>query len=417
MGWHNRALLATVVAGGLAVRLALALTAAPFQAPDEAAHLRYVETLGRSGRLPVQPPTTWPHWEQFYQPPLAYGAFVAVEKIAGAASLPEPDRLRALRVVNALLGSVIAPIAYAVVGRLVSPGDWRPLLAALVIALFPGFAGNASVLNNDTLANLLAAALWLPLFSGGPTVRAAVKTGLLFGAACLSKLSVLPFAPLLFVAPLCRDPRSLGDALRRGTIASIVAAAIMLPWMVRNHLVYGSPLAIGVGSIPYTSLAGVFPDEMVATAAHPRPDRAFLQFWGNFGIYNNLHWKLIPYVLVPLASLGLVGWVRRPPAADGPFTGAAVAALFALALAATGLTAFSLRYYAAWQGRYLYTASVPVAMLLAGGWHRIVPASLRTAFAVVLAAGLLALDTMLVLRLHEFFAATAAARWAFSAEL
>ena len=88
-----------------------------------------------------------------------------------------------------------------------------------------------------------------------------------------------------------------------------------------------------------------------------------------------------------------------------------------VALAAAGLAAFSLRYHAAWQGRYLYTAAVPVATLLAGGWHRIVPARWRPACAVLLAAGLLALDTTLVLRLHAFFTAMAAGRWPFTAHL
>jgi hypothetical protein len=155
----------------------------------------------------------------------------------------------------------------------------------------------------------------------------------------------------------------------------------------------------------------------VAAAARSRPDRAFLQFWGHFGLYNNLHWNVIPYVLVPLASLALLGWVRRAPAADRAFTRGALAALAAVALAAIGLTAFSLRYHAAWQGRYLYTTALPVAMLLAGGWHRIVPAHRRGAFTLALAAGLLALDAILVLRLHEFFTTTPQARWPFTAEL
>ncbi len=412
-----RLLLAAVFAAAVALRLAMAFVIAPLQAPDEAAHLRYVQTLGDTGHLPVQPRATWPNWEQYYQPPLAYGVFVAVDRITGAASLPEPDRLRALRIVNALLGSAIVPIAYTVVRRLVPAGDWRPLLAALVIALFPGFAGSASVLNNDTLSNLLAAALWMPLLSGGAPRRTAVAAGLLLGAACLAKLSVLALAPLLVIVPLCKDPRSLTGALRYATMAGAVVALVLLPWMVRNYAVYGSPLAIDVGSISYASLSDVLPEAAVAAASRAQPGRAFLQFWGQFGVYNNLHWKMIPFVLVPLASLALIGWARRAPAADGSFTRAAVAALAALALAITGLTAFSLRYWAAWQGRYLYTTAVPVAMLLAGGWHHIVPARLRGAFILMLAAGLLTLDTILVLRLHGFFTAMPSARWPFTAEL
>jgi hypothetical protein len=418
---HSRRVsLAAVAAAAIAARVALALAIAPFQAPDEAAHLRYVETLGRTGRLPVQPQARWPDWEQFYQPPLAYATFVPAERVLARAGAPQDRRLRALRIVNAVLGSAMALVAYAIVGRLVPPGDWRPLLAALVVALFPGFAGNASVLNNDTLANLLAAVLWIPLVSpGGGTLRAGAVAGAIFGAACLAKLSVLALAPLLVLVPAVLVPGDTGGAVRRGAVAGVVAATVMLPWMVRNYAIYGNALAIGVGSVSFASLTPVLPAEAVAALARPRPERALLQFWGQFGIYNNLHADVILYVLLPLVVLALAGWLWRagPADTDRRFTRAALAALLAVGLAAAGLVAFSLRYHAAWQGRYLYTTVVPAAMLLAGGWHRAVPPRLRVAFVVLLATALLVLDGLLAYRLQHFYATAAPSRWPFSAAL
>lgn len=418
MSRRDRLVVAALVTAALALRAALALVIAPLQAPDEAAHLRYVETLGRTGRLPVQPAEPQPYWEQFYQPPLAYTLFVPVDKSLEAAGFLQTGRLRALRLTNAIYGALTVLAGYAVTARLTPAGDMRPILVAAVVAFFPGFAANASVLNNDALANLLAALLWIPLVGGDDGRRTAWVTGGLFGAACLAKLSVLALAPLLILVPLCHDPRDLRGGLRHAVLAAIVAGAIMLPWMLRNYHVYGDPLAIGVGSISFTKLAAGLPPDAVALLAHPQPARAFSQFWGHFGIFNNLHWQIVPLVLVPLAGLGLLGWVIPRAAGSGErFGRVAAGCAAAVVLAAAGLASFSLRYHAAWQGRYLYTATVPLALLLAGGWHRLVPARARLAFAAVLVVILIALDVLLVLRLDAFFSSVPRRLWSFTAEL
>jgi hypothetical protein len=89
----------------------------------------------------------------------------------------------------------------------------------------------------------------------------------------------------------------------------------------------------------------------------------------------------------------------------------------AIILASVGLVVFSLSYYGGWQGRYLYTAIVPAAVLLAGGIDRLVPERRRVALAVGLALALLALDAGLVRALLLFFAETPPLRWGFAAPL
>src|SRR5262249_44301279 len=161
---------------------------------DEAAHVRYVETVARTGVLPVQPKQSFPRWEQAYQPPLAYLAFVPLWRTVAALGVGDDGRLRALRVQNAGWGAARPLVGWAVVARLAPAGDVRRLLVPLVLALFPGFAASASAVNNDALANLLAAALWLPL-GASPGRRAALAAGAVFGAAALAKLTVLVLAP------------------------------------------------------------------------------------------------------------------------------------------------------------------------------------------------------------------------------
>lgn len=225
---------------------------------------------------------------------------------------------------------------------------------------------------------------------------------------------MLTLAPLLLVVPWLRG-RDLRVALRDAAVAGAVAGAIGVPWMLRNVRLYGNPLAIGVGSIAFASLAGKLPPDAIAFLARPVPGRAFLQYWGAFGIYNNLAWSAATVVLVTLAALALAGVLR--PARDLGGLRLLPAFALALALAAAGLTVFSLRYHAAWQGRYLYSTTLPVAALLATGWARLVPPRWRPALALAFGIALLVLDGGVVLKLARFFARVPAAAWGLGATL
>jgi hypothetical protein len=411
----ERALWAALVLAGLAVRLAFAAVVPPLQAPDERAHLRYVEFVAREGALPVQPPRDIQRdvafWPQYYQPPLAYALFAPLERALRSAGADEATRLRALRAQNALYGAATVLVGLLVMARLTPPGDPRRLLAGLVLALWPGFAGNAAALNNDALANLLAAALWLPLLAPSRP-RSPWLAGVLFGLALNAKLTALVLAPLLWLVPwLVRRDEPRG-ALRFAAVAGGIAAGLLAPWLARNVVVYGDPLAIAFGSISFEWLATQLPPEQVAALAAPRPARVLGVFFGQFGIYLNLRWTPVFVGLVPLTAIAALGWLRRSAAAgDAVLSARAPALLAAVVLAAAGLAWFSLRYYGGWQGRYLYTVMVPLAALLAAGWARWQPARPGWALAAMLAGLLLALDAGLVWKLHDFFTALGPARW------
>jgi hypothetical protein len=251
----------------------------------------------------------------------------------------------------------------------------------------------------------------------GAGIRTAVVTGAVFGIAALAKLTVLVLAPLVVVVPWLRT-RDVRSALRDGVVAGGTAALLLLPWMVRNVVLYGNPLAIGVGSVSFADLAALLPPEAIATLARPAPSRAFLQYWGAFGLYNNLTWPVVPAVLVPLAAVAVAGAFRPGVGLAAPGLARLAPAFgLALALAVAGLASFSLRYHAAWQGRYLYTVMLPAAVLLATGWARAVPLGWRPAFALALGIGLLVLDAGLVLKLASFFARVPQAMWMLSASL
>lgn len=420
-----------MVAAALAVRIAFALALPTFQAPDEEAHFRYVTFLGEERAMPIHPVER--SFELFadpmaeaYQPPLAYATFVPVERAFAAAGAPLRVRLRAVRLQNALYGAITVLIGSLVAVRLTRSGDPRRLLAAIALAFLPGFVAVGAAVNNDSLANLLAAALWLTLIPAAGRELSAWRSGLLFGAACLAKLSILVLAPLLFAIPLLQDRSHPRGALRFAAIAIATAGLVLLPWIGHNVAQYGSPLAIGVGSIPFDWLESVVPGAQLEGFTRARYGNAFFQFWGRFGIANNLTWIGVPIALVPMAGLAALGWLLSRPPADTPdgFDAWAPAWLLAAALAIVGLVQFSLTYVGAWQGRYLYSAMLPWALLFAGGISRLLrfeagadPAQRKRAATharwaiVVLALALAAVNVIVLVKLLAFFAEAPPGRW------
>jgi hypothetical protein len=426
----DRASIALVVAAALAVRIAFALALPTFQAPDEEAHFRYVAFLGEQRALPSQPERSLELFadpmHQAYQPPLAYASFVPVERAFAAAGVPLRVRLRALRLQNALYGAMTVWIGSLVAMRLTRRGDPRRLLTAVALAFLPGFVALGAAVNNDSLANLLAAALWLTLIPAAGRERSAWRSGLLLGAACLAKLSSLVLAPLLLAIPLLQNRSDLRGALRFAAIAVATAALMLLPWMGHNLAHYGSPLAIGVGSIPFDWLESVVPGAELEGFTRARYGNTFFQFWGRFGIANNLTWIGVPIALVPIAGLAALGWLLNRPSADAPdsFDAWAPAWLLAAAFATVGLVQFSLTYVGAWQGRYLYSVMLPWALLFAGGISRLLrfdasadtaqpnraPTHARRAI-VALALALAAVNVIVLVKLLAFFAEAPPGRW------
>jgi hypothetical protein len=412
----ERFAIGALVGAALLVRVAFALAVPAFQAPDEEAHWRYVEYLREHRALPIQPERSLEMFadpmHQAYQPPLAYLLFVPLERSLVASETKAMTRLRALRIQNACYGAATVLVGTLLAARLTRRGDPRRLLVAAVLAFFPGFVAVGGVLNNDSLANLFAAVLWLTLVPREGRFRSPWYSGLVLGGACLAKLTSLTLAPLVFAVPLLRKGRDLRGALRFGLVAGAVASLSMLPWLFRNVSVYGDPLAVGAGSLSTEWLATVLPPDQLALVTRPRIDSAFFQFWGRFGIANNLAWSGVPLVMMALAFVALAGWVRdrarRPP--DG-FERWAPTFVFAVALAVGGLLYFSLGYVGAWQGRYLYGAMLPVAFLLAGGWARCLPAERWWGPVAAIGLSLLAVDVIALFKLQQFFATHPPGSW------
>ncbi len=403
----------------------------PWQAPDEPAHYNYVKYVAEHGALPILrmgdfpsayleeikgrgfPPemSIEPIRYESWQPPLYYLLGAAVYRLTSG--LPQAGQLLALRLLSVALGTVLLLVTYHTVLALASGRTWLALGSTAIVATVPMHVAVTAAVSNDVLAELWSALLlWqmlLCLQAPGRSLRPWLVMGVTLGLAGLTKVSSLVTLPLIagtlvWVAWQGRDGRV--RALMRGSLAvGLPALAIMLPWLVRNALVYGwsDPLVFarhGAVVVGQLRTADWLAQVGVRRALADFLQTTFHSFWGQFG------WMGVPIdmrlyrglaLATGLAGLGLA--LRLPSLAprwrEIPLSERAGLALCAgsVLLGAASLVWYNLTFVQH-QGRYLFPALVPIAVFLALGWReltrrrwRLAAAGLLLAAALVLAGG------------------------------
>ena len=374
----------------------------PWQAPDEPAHYNYIRQLA-GGSLPVIAPGDYdqeyqgtvissrfdPQYSVYiafsyedWQPPFYYLLQTPVYLLFAGALLP-------LRLVSVLLGAGVVALAYAV-GQQVWPGRerrWWWLTAAAFVAFLPQHVAILSSVNNDALAELLIAALlWLLLRmpADAPAgARSWLGVGVLLGLGFLTKATVyimVPVVGLVLLRLYWRQWRALWQAAVRVGIPAGLLGAL---WWGRNLLVYGGldPLAtaahdaVVVGQ-PRTNewLAIYGPAGVLLRFVRT----TFQSFWGQFGwmaapMPNWVYGPLLLLTLVVGLGLALAVVDRRRTAGEAR-PGQRDGRRALLVLGSTFL--FSVLVYLGYnvtfvqhQGRYLFSALLPLGMGVALGLH------------------------------------------------
>jgi hypothetical protein len=360
----------------------------PGEAPDEPAHLAYINTLIQTHALPIRPQSFNVDNYEFFQPPLDYVASAfwlsifhsgpltvpfspdphfsfhqagsrAFLPITAPAALPAIRTLLALRLARLPWGVATTFFVYLTALFFVDGDPVRAALSAAPFIFAPQFLFVSATVNSDAaLATLGAISLYCLVRCLGeahPSGRFAAAAGIAAALALFAKASGLLLAPPLGLTALCllRRRQIRPAAVLLGAYAAGLVSAAALALLRFGSLL--APIPAGRASVRQLLLSPHWAGSL------------WVSFWAKFGWLNTcLPWPL--YLLfLPPTCLVLMGLFRTPRSWPPPKR----LALAVMRTAALSNLAFVLAYLAMvdWQaqGRYLFPSLAAFAALSAAG--------------------------------------------------
>src|SRR5438874_8086785 len=235
-----------------------------FEAPDEDQHWYYARYVHDHWQLPPYEPA----FLEANQPPLYYSLIAPLAsgtelpRVGGGCPNPESGfgpncslfdhstsdfrRYRpvyAARFATALLSTVTVLFVY-LAGYGATGSRSTGLLAAGLVALLPQFTFRGTNISNDAMiATSSAAATYfvIRLIRRGFAAKTALAASVCVATAFLSKISGMVLLPVLVLGLVSGQASLLIKAKRLGML--LVVAACVAPWLIRNQVLYGDPLA------------------------------------------------------------------------------------------------------------------------------------------------------------------------------
>jgi hypothetical protein len=280
-----------------------------FQAPDEAGHIAYVQSIGETGRPPADPRATfvssellatmagtrigslWARtvrsavWSPLQQrrlsadlhaplsrrpatffgpaepePPLYYALEAIPYRIGAGATLL--DRIELMRVGSALLAGVTALLAFLFVRECLPARRWAWTVGGLGVAFMPKLGFIAGSVTPDALSFAISAALFLCVaraWRRGVTSRLAWWTGAVIATGMLAKVNFYALAPGALVGLALAARRTEGSwgrrALRPVAAASLFGLGGFAAGTAFQALVWQRPFVVGRPPAPESHVA------------------------------------------------------------------------------------------------------------------------------------------------------------------
>jgi 4-amino-4-deoxy-L-arabinose transferase-like glycosyltransferase len=360
------------------------ITSPPLSLTPESAPRR----LGRRSfeALGGDTPTSYPN-QQTQHPPLYYqGAAVAlrVERalVPGSSASIESE-WHFLRLLHVLLLAPFPLLCWGAARRL--GGSRRVGITAATIPIaIPELTHIGSAVNNDALLILLGGVLAFLLagvIRGDARRGTALAIGAVTGLAILTKAFALLFpiwVAIAYAVPALRDRARRSSSLRNVVIASATSALVGGWWWLRHWIETGS-LSPSMADRVYTDRPrppGFTPDPLAYAPQFVW--KLAERFWGHLG-YFSARMGLITLIVATLVAGAAILAAFLPRRRPRQPRALEMAAFGSVILLLVGLTAFhAYQLYAQSgetpfiQGRYLFAAIVPLAVLLAIGLDRMV---------------------------------------------
>lgn len=407
---RTAACLASIILAYLVLGTLFALVTPAWQAPDEPAHYNYIRHVATVGSFPVLHMGDYPHAYleeikeagfpdgmpvdpiryESHQPPLYYVLAAPIYTLSGG-------DLTALRLFSVLLGSGIVLLTYAVARRIHPDREWPALAAAAFVAFLPQHLAALSQVGNDVLAELLFAGVlyilvgWVQSTGRDDAERTqgtrrsllqSLQLAVLLGLILITKTTVYIALPLAACAAAWRWHRERAGLRRMAIEGSVIILPIILmalPWYARSVWAYGWPDFLGLQRHDDVVVGQMRTIEYIAGNGwgafwRRAVEWTFKSFWGVFGwmgvwLDSRVYFGMALFTGVVAAGLIADGLPRRSRSTHVPMNRPAVALLGLSAL----LTLLAYVWYniqfLQHQGRYLFTALVPIAIACASGWE------------------------------------------------
>ncbi|MFQ5810439.1 MAG: ArnT family glycosyltransferase [Armatimonadota bacterium] len=407
--WHFAPIVLVFVALSLAYNALMRLGLGP----DEPRHYNYVPLMVEQRQLPrTLPDGTELGGAIVLHPPLYYSIlalFYVPAKALGGPWLVQ----RVFRLLSTGFGAITLALIWATCRRIFPRRPSLALFIPALVALWPHFVMDHSVINNDNGANLVGALFVYFLVSrprDGWRPRAALVAGVLVGIGGLMKGQLLLCLPPVLLAIMAWDHGS-GFLRRIGFWRSLAVsggAALLVsgPWYARNIVLYGqfTPVPGGYTVIP----PGVsFFELWRAGGAHKLVGDAlvgiFHSIWAQVGWFPQSLGRPLYGILGGLLVLAALGWavialklrggVLVPAARQSRHFSAAFLP-FVLICALTIYVTMYVHFGAHQGGRYTLFAIGGFAAFLAAGWRAAVPRRFRLLGAVLVLAFFVVLNAV-----------------------
>jgi 4-amino-4-deoxy-L-arabinose transferase-like glycosyltransferase len=404
-----------------------------WQAPDEPAHYNYVRFVATTGGFPELKIGDYPHGYleeikrrkfppdlgiepiryEFHQPPLYYALLAPIYRLTQGALLP-------LRLASVLLGACVVVLAYAIPRRVFPRRFHLALGAAAFVAFLPQHLATVAQVGNDVLAEVLFAAVlyllvgWVMGAGGNRKSQIAnLGLGVLLGLILVTKTTAYIAVPLAGGVLLWRWWQERAGLRRILLEAALVAGPMLvigLPWYIRDLAVYGWPDFLGLirhdEIVVGQTRTGEYLTQVGWNAYLRRAvEFTFKSFWGVFGWLGVFMDSRAYFVAALLSGVGLGGIILRSaycavrghaprePQEDHATRSTQhvirntqyATRLLALSTLLTALTYIWYNtQFVQHQGRYLFTALIPLAVAFAVGWEAAAAARAGRVVAVAL---------------------------------
>lgn len=402
-----------LVLGFVALALFYSVIIPLFEGPDEDDHFRYAKFIADHRALPVQvfEPGGGIAGHQGWQPPLYYtlvaliiapidtsdyeqhlwrnyaATFVGDPSCCGrnlyfhtdAQNFPYTRTTLAVhlaRLLSILFGAVTVAATYSMAKQLTMGNSQLAIAVAAIVAFNPSFLFASALVSNDTMLaalSTLVLLIWVRLLTGNTarTLKSTVLLGSLIGLGILTKttaLGLIPFSMLVLVIVAWRA---------RDTRFAIVGNAVMLAvialvggwWFIRNHILYGDPLAYRLMTV-----SALFPragELTLSELAHISLPWLWQTFWG--GPTPGDFSPIILSVLAILAVFALIGFTFHVSCVRYSVLRVAFVILIAwLVLILVAQIQFIRTTTGADQGRYLFPTISVIALVFVVGLNELV---------------------------------------------